>query len=341
MLSAVCSPSGDAADWVSDMASKTGFDFDLRRCVPMTREEEQLCTSEYARTKSPVLAARLVAANMRLVVKIANGYRRAAYDTSDLIQEGNLGLVQGIVRYDPKRGVRLSSYAACWIRAYILKYTLDNWRLVKAGTSQVQRRLFFNLRKQQSALERRGIEANSHNLAAALNVKETDVILMMERSAGAESSLDAPRGPIGHEAWSIADTLGDTHELRPDARLEAADFAWNLRGRLRVIEDNLSGRELAIFRRRLSCVEPETLAELAVDFGVTRERTRQIEDRLKGRIRLDLLRDLGDALEVGRTARYAYTLASPDQRASSVPSGIEHDFRPRERMIPLPVPLGA
>ena len=118
----------------------------------MTREEEQRCASEYARTKSPLLASRLVAANMRLVVKIAFSFHRPPYDLSDLVQEGNLGLVQAVERYEPKRGVRLSSYAAWWIRAYILKYTLDNWRLVKAGTSEVQRKLFFfSLRKQQRA----------------------------------------------------------------------------------------------------------------------------------------------------------------------------------------------
>ena len=275
------------------MTSKKRTRFDLRRCVPMTRDEEHQCATEYARTRSSLLAARLVAANMRLVMKIAYSYRRRQYDISDLVQEGNLGLLHAVVKYDPDRGVRLCSYAAWWIRAYILKYTIDNWRLVKAGTTETQRRLFFNLRKQRNALERRGIEADSQNLAAALNVKESDVVLMMERTAGTETSLDAPRGPRGNEAWSLADALGDVPGVQPDVRLETADFAWQLRGRLKVIEDTLAGRELAIFRRRLLCDEPATLAELAVDFGVSRERARQIEYRLKGRIRQDLTKRAG------------------------------------------------
>jgi RNA polymerase sigma-32 factor len=265
----------------------------------MTREEELRCAKEYAATKSALLAARLVAANMRLVVKIAYGYRRPDCDMSDLVQEGNLGLVQGVIRYDPSRGTRLSTYAAWWIRAYILKYTIDNWRLVKAGTSEAQRRLFFSLRKQQSALERRGVEGDSRTLAAALNVREQDVVLMLERFVGTETSLDAPRGQSGSEGRSFAETLRDAPALQPDVRLEAADFTWQLRARLKSIEDTLAGRELAIFRRRLLCDEPETLAELAVDFGVSRERTRQIEHRLIGRIRLDLTKGLGDALGVG------------------------------------------
>jgi RNA polymerase sigma-32 factor len=282
------------------MPSKMGTEWGLRRCEPMTREEEHACATEYAKTKAPRLAARLVAANMRLVVTIAYGYGRPGYDMADLVQEGNLGLVQGVSRYDPTRGVRLSSYAAWWIRAYILKYTLDNWRLVKAGTSQTQRRLFFNLQKQRRELESRGIEANSRNLAVALNVKEKDVVLMTERFAGVETSLDAPRGTAGDDEWSLSDRLGDTATLQPDVQVEAAEFAERLRTRLQTIEGRLAGRELEIFQRRLWCDEPETLAELAMDFGVSRERTRQLEDRLKGRIRLDLKNDLGDALETKR-----------------------------------------
>jgi RNA polymerase sigma-32 factor len=272
----------------------------------MTREEEHRCATEYTRTKSPRLAARLVAANMRLVVKIAFGFRRAPYDLSDLVQEGNLGLMHAVERFDPHRGIRLGSYAAWWIRAYLLKYTLDNWRLVKAGTSKTQRRLFFTLRKQRHALEGRGIEANSRNLAAALNVKEKDVVLMLERAAGTETPLDAPRGPSGADERSLADTLGGAASLQPDRQLETADFAWHLRDRLRVIEETLAGRELAIFRRRLLCDEPERLDDLALDFGVSRERMRQLEDRLKARLRNDLTGSFGETLEVSRDARYAH-----------------------------------
>jgi RNA polymerase sigma-32 factor len=304
----------------------------------MTREEEHLCANEYARTRAPLLAARLVAANMRLVVKIAFGFRRAQYDLSDLVQEGNLGLVQAVERYDPNRGIRLCSYAAWWIRAYILKYTLDNWRLVKAGTSETQRRLFFNLRKQQRLLESQGIEANARSLAAVLNVKEKDVAVMMERVTGAETSLDAPRGPPGGDDRSWVDILCAAPSLQPDLRFETADFAWQLRNRLKVIEGTLVGRELAIFRRRLLCDEPETLAELALDFGISRERIRQLEDRLKGRIRKDLKKSLGDALEVRHDASDSDTVASRSGRPSV---GIARNRARRDRSLQLPAAMSA
>jgi RNA polymerase sigma-32 factor len=312
----------------------TGPSFDLRRCVPMTREEEHLCALEYAKTKSPLLASRLVAANLRLVVKIAYGYRRPQYDIADLVQEGNLGLLHGVVKYDPTRGIRLCSYAAWWIRAYILKYTLDNWRLVKAGTTETQRRLFFTLQKERSELERRGIEGNSRNLAAALDVREKDVVIMLERIGGAETSLDAPRGPAGHEeAWSLLDTLGDAPSLQPDVRLENADFARHLREHLKTFEDTLEGRELAIFRRRLLSDEPETLAALAADFGVSRERTRQLEERLKARIRIELTRGLGDALQIRRDAKFSYAPAARGPWSTPVSAAFKPDRRAPGRII--------
>jgi RNA polymerase sigma-32 factor len=277
-------------------------DFDLRRCTPLTREDEHECASEYAKTRAPILARRLITANMRLVAKIAYTYRRPHCEMSDLIQEGNLGLIQAVLRYDPHRGVKLSSYAAWWIRAYVLKFTLDNWRLVKAGTSEPQRRLFFNLQKERSALERQGIEADAPHLAAAMKLKEKDVVVMMDRFANNETSLDAPRAFGGEDMGTLADTIGDAPALRPDARLETSDLARTLMTQMKTIEDTLEGRELTIFRRRIMCEEPATLEQIAADFGVTRERARQLEFRLKGRIQNQLKRFMGDALE-GRGVR--------------------------------------
>jgi RNA polymerase sigma-32 factor len=289
------------------MSLKTRHGFDLRRCVPLSREDELACASEYARTRAPHLARRLITSNMRLVAKIAFAYLRPPYDVADLIQEGNLGLIQAVLRYDPKRGVKLASYAAWWIRAYILKFTLDNWRLVKAGTTEPQRRLFFNLQKERHSLERQGIEADAANLAAAMGLKEKDVVVMMARFANNETSLDAPRTFGGKDTGTLADTIGDAVAMQPDAQLETENFARTLRSEMKAIEDTLEGRELTIFRRRIMSETPATLAELAAGFGVTRERARQLECRLKGRIRGDLTRIMGDALE-GRgvsTGRYA------------------------------------
>jgi RNA polymerase sigma-32 factor len=294
----------------NDMSFETRRNqFQLGRCTPMTREDEHECASEYARTRSPLLAQRLITANMRLVVKLAYSYRRPNCEMSDLVQEGNFGLIQAVLRYDPHRGVRLSTYAAWWIRASILKFTLDNWRLVKAGTTEPQRRMFFSLQREKAALEKNGVEADAAHLAAAMSLKEKDVAVMLERFASSEVSLDAPRSAYGEKGETLADRIGDAPARRPDERLEASDLSRTLLSELKAIEDTLAGRDLTIFRRRIMCEDPATLQDIAVDFGVTRERARQIEAELKGRIQENLKKVMGDALEgLGARARpYAAT----------------------------------
>jgi RNA polymerase sigma-32 factor len=283
------------------MGAKSEDRFNLKRCVPLTREEEHRVACEYAKTREPSLAERLVVANMRLVVLIARSYRHANYEIGDLVQEGNRGLMHAVERYDPDRGIRLSSYAAWWIRAYIMKFTLSNWRLVKAGTTQGQRRLFFGLRKAQSKLACMGIEADGAQLAALLNVKEHDLAAMLERFAGGETSLDAPVQSSGGPT-SIGESLSAAPTSRPDVWLEASEFDELLRAKLKVFGDALEGREADIFQRRLLSEEPDTLASLAAAFGVSRERTRQVERRLKTRIRNYLADELGDSLEMRRAA---------------------------------------
>ena len=276
--------------------------FDLRNCVPMARAEEHRCATEYLETRAPHLAARLVNANLRLVVKIAKGYDRNKGELGDLVQEGNLGLMHAVRKYDPARGVKLSSYAAWWIRAYILGYTIANWRLVKAGTTQAQRRLFFRMQGEQRKLESSGIKPDVRRLAVTLGVKEADVVIMLERFAGTETSLDAPRGTQQPDARTIGDTLSADADLRPDAQVEASEFRQTLHQKLRVFGRTLHGRDRTIYRQRLVSDEPATLTHLATGFGVTRERTRQLEQRLKGRIRDYLRQELGDAVEPGQMA---------------------------------------
>ena len=276
--------------------------FDLRKCVPMQKDEEHRCATEYVKTRAPILAERLIVANLRLVVSIAKGYRRGTADLRDLVQEGNLGLIHAVERYDPCRGVKLSSYAAWWIRAYLLKYTLANWRLVKAGTTQSQRHVYFRLQQTQQKLAVNGVDPDVKQLAMALNVKEDDVVGMLERFAGGETSLEAPRSSRDRPARTVGDSLGADASQQPDARVEASEFDLAVRGTLRTFSETLCGRERAIYQRRIACEEPATLAELAADFGVTRERTRQLEQRLKERLRAHLRQELGDALEPHRIA---------------------------------------
>ncbi|HEY2899243.1 MAG TPA: sigma-70 family RNA polymerase sigma factor [Polyangia bacterium] len=262
----------------------------------MARAEEIRCASDYVRTKSPLLAERLITANMRLVVKIASDYRRGNHDMRDLIQEGNLGLMHAVMRFDPDRGVKLCSYAAWWIRAYILKYVMDNWRLVKTGTTQAQRKLFFSLHKQQSRLERSGIEPDSKQLAVAMNVKEKDVVSMLERFGASESSLDGPKNPEESSNRAPRDWLGASPALQPDILVETSEFIQTARTKIEIFGDGLQGRELVIFQQRFVNEDPPTLADLSVGFGVSRERTRQLEERLKGRLRDYLEHEMGDSI---------------------------------------------
>src|SRR5207253_586289 len=143
---------------------------EVQRYPLLTAEEERDLTTKYTETGDPNIARRLVTANLRLVIKLAYEYRRAYKNMMDLIQEGNIGLMQAVKRYDPYRGVKLSSYAAWWIRAYILRFILNNWRLVKLGTTQAQRKLFFNLRKKPSELQAMGIDPTNAEIAKQLNV---------------------------------------------------------------------------------------------------------------------------------------------------------------------------
>src|SRR6185369_2201400 len=194
----------------------------------------------------------------RLVVVIARSYRRFNGSMPDLIQEGNLGLVQAVARFDPLRGVRLSSYAAWWIRAYMLKYTIDNWRLVKTGTTQPQRRLFFSLLRTRHKLERGGAPLDIRALAATLDVKESDVVAMLERFASRETSLDAPRMAGSSDGITIGETLGGARALQPDAQVEAVEFTELLQHKLKAFGETLHGRESDIFRRRLWSEERAT-----------------------------------------------------------------------------------
>ncbi|MEA2700975.1 MAG: polymerase sigma-32 factor [Myxococcales bacterium] len=262
----------------------------------MSSAEEQLCATEYLATGSPALAERLITANMRLVVTIALTYRRANSDLHDLIQEGNLGLIQAVERYDPTRGVKLCSYAAWWIRAYILKFILGNWRLVKTGTTQAQRKLFFGLRRERDRLERTGAALDTKQLAAVLNVKEKDVLAMLQRFNASEVSMDAPRASREFETTTLGDSLGASSSVRPDVRVEGVQFSRRVQDAIRAFGETLEKRELRIFQQRLISDEPLTLAQLATGFGVTRERTRQLEVRLVTRLRVFLKQELGDSL---------------------------------------------
>ena len=189
--------------------------FDLRHSVPMSREEEHRCALAYVKTKDPALAERLVVANMRMVVALAHHYCRADDDLRDFVQEGNRGLLHAVDKYDPTRGIKFCSYAVWWIRAYMLKLTMSNWRLVKVGTTQAQRKLFFSLGKERDRLQREGGEVNPRALAARLRVKESEVVAMLERFAGSEMSLETPVRALDADGPTLGDSLSDASAPGP------------------------------------------------------------------------------------------------------------------------------
>jgi len=270
----------------------------LRHYSLLSREDEHELAVHFAKTGDERAARRLITANLRLVVKIAQEYRKAHRNLLDLVQEGNIGLIQAVHKYDPHRGVKLSSYAAWWIRAYILKFILANWRIVKIGTTQAQRKLFFNLRKQREKLEKAGVTVDPKHIAAALDVSEAEVIEMEQRLAASETSLDAPvSSEDGGAPRSHGDFVAAEPGYRPDVEAETTELNALLRAKLEEFGSSLEGRERQIFHDRLTSDMPATLQEIGERHGFSRERARQIEERLKGKLRDFLRQELGDAVE--------------------------------------------
>jgi RNA polymerase sigma-32 factor len=271
---------------------------EVQRHPLLTPEQTHELAVKFIETQDPRIAAQLVTANLRLVVKIAYEYRRAYKNIMDLVQEGNIGLMQAVKRYDPYRGVKLSSYAAWWIRAYILRFILNNWRLVKLGTTQAQRKLFFNLRKKRSELQAMGIDPTNAEIAKQLNVPESDVAEMDVRLAASEKSLDAPVGDADGRAISKVDMM-PAAGAGPEAAMADEELQSLLKEKLGEFRKTLTGKEKdqAIFDLRLVADDPLTLQDLGDKFGISRERVRQLEQRLLLRLRDYLKREMGDATE--------------------------------------------
>jgi len=268
---------------------------EVQRHPLLTPEQEHDFATRFYRDGDLDAAHTLVTANLRLVVKIAYEYRRAYKNIMDLVQEGNVGLMQAVKKYDPTRGVKLSSYAAWWIRAYILRYILNNWRMVKLGTTQAQRKLFFNLNKEKQRLLAMGIDPTPARIAERLNVEEKEVVDMDVRLGSSESSLDAPVGDTDGKLTPRVDLMPAAGE-GADVMLAEAELNSKLKGKLDTFRATLKGKDLEIFDLRLAAAdEPLTLQELGDRFGVSRERVRQLEARLVGRLRLHLRDEIDEA----------------------------------------------
>lgn len=269
---------------------------EIRRYPLLSREEEHELAVRYLDDGDPDAAYRLVTANLRLVVMIAREYQRAFRNLLDLVQEGNIGLMEAVKHYDPYRGVRFPSYAVWWIRAYVIRYVMNNWRLVKVGTTQAQRKLFFNLQKEKDRLEAEGFRPEPKLLAQRLDVKESEVIEMQQRLSGRDLSVDAPI-ESGDEA-TMLDFLA-SGEATAEERVADAETRAFLGRKIREFGATLEGKERVIFDERLMAEDPLTLQDIGDRYGISRERVRQIEERIKTKLRAYLLAespDLEDAV---------------------------------------------
>jgi RNA polymerase sigma-32 factor len=255
---------------------------EIRRFPILSREEETVIARRYHQYRDPADAYKLVTANLRLVVKIANEFARASKNLLDLIQEGNVGLMEAVKNFDPYRGIRFPSYAVWWVRAYIYRFLINNWRLVKIGTTQAQRKLFFNLRKESERLEAEGFAPQPKLLAQRMGVKESEVREMQERMAQSEVSLDQPTGT--DDDARLGDTIPD-NEWNPEETAARAQWRNFAHDKVEQFAATLKDKELEIFRDRLLADDPPTLQEIGDKFGISRERVRQIETRLKRRLK--------------------------------------------------------
>ncbi len=267
---------------------------EIRRFAPLSREEEHEVALEYTKTKSPEAAKKLVFGSLWLVVKIARDYEKVARNVLDLIQEGNIGLMEAVQNFDPYRGVRFPSYAVWWIRAYIIRYIIANWRLVKIGTTQAQRKLFFNLKKESERLEREGIYPSTKLLADRLNVREGDVIEMSQRLGGPDVSVDAP---LQEESDSSLLSLLPSGEESAEEAIAKRELHEALRGAIDQFKETLTPKESRIFQGRVLEEDRVTLQDLSDELSISKERVRQIENKLRGKLKDFVSTRLGSELK--------------------------------------------
>ena len=261
----------------------------------LSREETDELAIRFREEGDQDAAYRLVSSNLRLVVKVAMDFQKYwMQNFMDLIQEGNVGLVQATKKFDPYRGVKFSYYAAYWIRAYVLKFIMDNWRLVKIGTTQAQRKLFFSLNKERKLLESQGFKAEPKLLAERLNVKEREVIEMSQRMDNWDVSLESPvRSDSDDEQKNFLPSNGPGIE----STVAGKEIKVKLTELLDVLKHKLNDKEKMILEKRLLTDEPLTLQNIADRFDISRERVRQIEVNLLKKMKKYLEAEMPDIVD--------------------------------------------
>ena len=258
----------------------------LKNLPILSAEEERKIAMKWFETRDREAGQQLVLSNLRFVVKIAKEYSKYGFKMQDLIQEGNLGLMHAIDKYDPRKGYRLITYAVWWIRAYIQSSILKSWSIVRTGTTRVQRRIFNGLRKatQKIASFNSSEPVSNKLLAAELDVTEAqlhETVGLMKRR---DVSMDQPLAKNQYDNLTFGDTLSDPSASAEDKVIEH-DMQQKVRSFLDDIYDDLAPRERYMLEHRILAETPMTLEEIGNEFGITRERVRQLENRLKEKLR--------------------------------------------------------
>jgi RNA polymerase sigma-32 factor len=277
-------------------ASLNRYLSEIRKYPILKPEQEYMLAKRYQEYEDPAAAAQLVSSHLRLVAKIAMGYRGYGLPVSELISEGNVGLMQGVKKFDPDRGFRLATYAMWWIKASMQEFILRSWSLVKIGTTAAQKKLFFNLRRMKGNLQafEDGDLSPEHleKIATDLGVSESEVIEMNRRMAmGGDTSLNVSMREDGEGQWQ--DWLVD-HEPLQDERFADAQEADVRQTMLAEAMESLNDREKHILVERRLIDEPKTLEELSQLYNVSRERVRQIEVRAFEKLQKAMLRIAGE-----------------------------------------------
>ena len=256
----------------------TAYLNEIRQYENLTENEEQELAIKLRETNDSDAAYRLTTSHLMLVVRIAMTFRRQWQNMMDLIQEGNIGLLKAVKKFDPFRGVRLSSYATWWIRSYILKYMLDNWRLVRVGTTNNRRKLLYNLRKEKEKLENQGFTPTPKLLAEHFGVEESDVIDVQASLGVGDISVDTPMRE-GEEA-TPAMFLADHGAISPEENAEQNQFLESLKQEINSFKKELKPIEQKILSERILSETPRSLQEIGNDQNITREAIRQTEQRI-------------------------------------------------------------
>lgn len=272
---------------------------DLKKLPVLSREEEHKLAMHWFETRNREAGQQLVLSNLRFVVKIAKEYSRFGFKMQDLIQEGNMGLLHAVDKYDPRKGYRLITYAVWWIRAYIQSYILRSWSIVRTGTTRVQRRIFNGLKKatQKISAMNSSEPVSPKLLAKELDVTENQLKETMGLMKRRDVSMDAPLSSSQDGSITFGDTLSDTSESIED-RVIREDMQEKVRGFLDEMYEELAPRERYMLEHRILAENPKTLEEIGDHFGITRERVRQLENRLKEKLRKAFEANSGKAPDI-------------------------------------------